>query len=61
LTFGAAAVWFAVPLVADGLVGGAVLDSLRGDADASAVRALVMGAVLIYNGSIAFAHRGSSS
>ena len=35
LTFGAAAVWLAVTLVADGLMGGAVLDTLRGDADAS--------------------------
>jgi hypothetical protein len=58
LTFGAAAVWLAVTLVADGLMGGAVLDTLRGDADASAVRALVMGTVLIYNGSIAFAITG---
>jgi hypothetical protein len=48
LTFGAAG-WLAVTLVADGLMGGAVLDTLRGDADASAVRALVMG-MLIYNG-----------
>ena len=58
LTFGAAAVWLAVTLVADGLMGGAVLDTLRGDADASAVRALVMGTILIYNGSIAFAITG---
>ena len=58
LTFGAAAVWLAVTLVADGLMGGAVLDTLRGDADASAVRALVMGTVLIYNGSIAFSITG---
>ena len=58
LMFGAAAVWLAVTLVADGLMGGAVLDTLRGDADASAVRALVMGTVLIYNGSIAFAITG---
>ena len=58
LTFGAAVVWLAVTLVADGLMGGAVLDTLRGDADASAVRALVMGTILIYNGSIAFAITG---
>ncbi len=38
LLFGAAAVWFAVTLVADGLEGGAVLDALSGKADASAVR-----------------------
>jgi hypothetical protein len=54
LTFGAAVVWLAVTLVADGLMGGAVLDTLEGDADPSAVRALVMGTLFIYNGSIAF-------
>jgi hypothetical protein len=37
LTFGAAAVWLAVTLVADGLMGGAVLDTLRGDADTAHV------------------------
>lgn len=58
LTFGAAAVWLAVTLVADGLMGGAVLDAAGGDADGSAVRALVLGTVLIYNGSIAFAITG---
>ncbi len=58
LTFGAAAVWLAVTLVADGLMGGAVLDTLPGAADPSAVRALVMGTVLVYNGSIAFATTG---
>jgi hypothetical protein len=47
LTFGAAAVWLAVTLVADGLMGGATLDTLRGDADASAVRALVMGVTMV--------------
>lgn len=58
LTFGAAAVWLAVTLVADGLMGGAVLDTLGGGADASAVRAPVMGTILIYNGAIAFAITG---
>ena len=58
LTFGAAVVWLAVTLVADGLMGGAVLDTLRDDADPSAVRALVMGTLLIYNGSIAFTITG---
>jgi hypothetical protein len=58
LTFGAAVVWLAVTLVADGLMGGAVLDTLRGDADSSAVRALVMGTILIYNGAIAFTITG---
>lgn len=58
LTFGAAVVWLAVTLVADGLEGAAVLDTLRGQADPSAVRALVQGTILIYNGSIAFAVTG---
>ncbi len=55
LTFGAGVVWWAVTLVADGLEGGAVLDTLGGNADPSAVRGLVEGTILIYNGSIAFA------
>lgn len=55
LVFGAAVVWLAVTLVADGLEGGAVLDALSGKADASAVRALIEGTLLIYNGSTAFA------
>jgi len=55
LAFGAGIVWWAVSLVADGLEGGAVLDTLGGNADPSAVRALVEGTILIYNGSIAFA------
>jgi hypothetical protein len=58
LVFGAAIVWAAVTLVADGLEGGAVLDTLSGRADPSAVRALVEGTLLIYNGSIAFAVTG---
>ena len=55
LVFGAAVVWIAVTLVADGLEGGAVLDTLRGNADSSAVRSLIEATLLIYNGSIAFA------
>ena len=55
LVFGAGIVWWAVSLVADGLEGGAVLDTLGGNADPTAVRALVEGTILIYNGSIAFA------
>ena len=58
MTFGAAAVWLAVTLVADGLEGGAVLDSLGDPRDPSVVRALVQGTILIYNGSIAFAVTG---
>ena len=58
LVFGAAAVWLAVTLVADGLEGGAVLDTLQRRADPSVVRALVQGTILIYNGSIAFAITG---
>lgn len=55
LIFGSAAVWIGVTLVANGLEGGAALDTLGGNADASAVRALVEGYLLTYNGSIAFA------
>lgn len=55
LIFGSAAVWIGVTLVANGLEGGAALDTLGGNADPSAVRALVDGYLLIYNGSIAFA------
>ena len=58
LLFGAALGWVAVTVVADGLEGGAVLDSVSGSADPSAVRALIAGTVLIYNGSIAFAITG---
>lgn len=58
LAFGSAIVWLAVTLVADGLEGGAVLDTLGGNADPSAVRALVQGTILIYNGSTAFAITG---
>jgi hypothetical protein len=55
LLFGAALGWVVVTVVADGLEGGAVLDTLNGNADPSAVRALIAGTLLIYNGSIAFA------
>jgi hypothetical protein len=58
LVFGSAAVWFGVTLVADGLEGGATLDTLRGNADPSAVRALIDGTLLIFNGSIAFVLTG---
>lgn len=54
----AGAVWWAVSLVADGLFGGAVLDTVGGSADPAAVRALVEGTLLIYNGAIAFAVTG---
>jgi len=54
LLFGAAAVWIGVTLVANGLEGGAALDTLKGNADASAVRALIDGTLPIYNGPIAF-------
>jgi len=47
-------VWLGVSLVANGLEGGAALDTLKGNADSSVVRALTMGYLLIYNGSIAF-------
>jgi hypothetical protein len=52
--FGAAIVWMAVTLVADGLAGGAVLDSISSRPDASTVRALNLGTLLIYNSSTAF-------
>jgi hypothetical protein len=55
LVFGAWVVWSGVTLVANGLEGGSALDTLGGNADPSAVRALTMGTLLIYNGSIAFA------
>jgi hypothetical protein len=55
LVFGATAVWLGVSLVANGLEGGAALDTLGGKADPSVVRALTMGYILIYNSSIAFA------
>jgi hypothetical protein len=42
------------PHHANGLEGGAALDTLAGNSDASVVRALTMGYLLIYNGSIAF-------
>jgi hypothetical protein len=58
LTLASAVVWLAVTLVADGLMGGAVLVTLKGSPNASAVQALVMGTLLIYNGSIAFAITG---
>jgi hypothetical protein len=58
LTFMAGAVWWAVSLVADGLEGGAVLDTVGGMADPTAVRTLVEGTLLIYNGSVAFAVTG---
>ena len=58
LALTAAAVWLAVTLVADGLMGGAVLDTLGGRPDPSGVRTLVMGTLLIYNGAIAFAVTG---
>lgn len=47
-------VWLGVTLVANGLEGGAVLDTLAGEADPSVVRALTLGYLLIYNGAIAF-------
>jgi hypothetical protein len=58
LLFGAAVGWVAVTVVANGLEGGAVLDTLNGNPDPSAVRALIAGTLLIYNGSIAFAITG---
>ena len=53
-----AAVWLAVTLAADGLMGGAVLATLQGASDVSAALPLVFGTLLIHNGSIAFAITG---
>lgn len=47
-------VWLAVTLVANGLEGGAALDTLADKPDPSVVRALTLGYLLIYNGAIAF-------
>lgn len=58
LLFGTLIVWIAITLVADGLQGGAVLDTLNGNADPSVVRALTGGTILIYNGSTAFVVTG---
>jgi hypothetical protein len=59
LVFGSFAVWIGVTLVANGLEGAAVLDTLGGrGGDPSAVRALKEGTLLIYNGSIAFVITG---
>ncbi len=52
------AVWIGVTLVANGLEGAATLDTLSGRADPSAVRALIEGTLLIYNGPIAFVVTG---
>jgi hypothetical protein len=58
LSLAAMTVWLGVTLVANGLEGGAALDTLGGNADPSVVRALTMGYLLIYNGSIAFVMTG---
>jgi hypothetical protein len=58
LSLAAMTVWLGVTLVANGLEGGAALDTLGGQADPSVVRALTMGYLLIYNGSIAFVVTG---
>lgn len=50
----AMSVWVGVTLVANGLEGGIALDTLNGNGDPSVARALTMGYLLIYNGSIAF-------
>jgi hypothetical protein len=58
LSLAAMTVWLGVTLVANGLEGGAALDKLGGSGDPSVVRALTMGYLLIYNGSIAFVMTG---
>jgi hypothetical protein len=54
LAVAAMVVWVGVTLVANGLEGDATLDTLSGNPDPSVARALTMGYLLIYNGSIAF-------
>jgi hypothetical protein len=54
LLVAAMAVWLGVTLVANGLEAGIALDTLNGTGDPSVARALTMGYLLIYNGSIAF-------
>lgn len=51
-------VWVGVTLVANGLEGGIALDTLNSNGDPSVARALTMGYLLIYNGSIAFVMTG---
>jgi hypothetical protein len=51
------AVWWAVSLVADGLEGGAVLDTV-GTPDLGVIRALEEATLIIWNGAIAFAVTG---
>lgn len=58
LLFGSAVVWLAVTLVADGLAGGATLDAISSAPDRSAVRALTLATLLIYNSSTAFVVTG---
>jgi hypothetical protein len=54
LLVAAMSVWLGVTLVANGLEGGIVLDALHDNGDPSVARALTMGYLLIYNGSVAF-------
>lgn len=54
----AGGVWWAVSLVADGLHGAAVLDTTNGAGDATVVRTLAEGTLLIWNSSVAFATTG---
>jgi hypothetical protein len=58
LAYGAGLIWMAVTLVADSLEGGAALDTLGGKADPTAIRALVEGALLMFNGPMAFVTTG---
>jgi hypothetical protein len=58
LALAAGLAWWAVTLVAHSLEGAAALNTLGGKADPTAVRALVEGTLLIYNGFIAFTVTG---
>ena len=50
----AGAIWWTASLIADGLEGAAVIDTLGGTVNPIVVRTLVEATLLIYNGSIAF-------
>lgn len=56
--FGAGVVWWSTILVANSLQGGAVIHTVGGNQDPTAVRALVEGTLFIFNGPVMFAACG---
>lgn len=58
LLVSATGIWVGVSMVGGSLEGGAVLDTLGGNADPSAVRSLIEGYLLLYNGATAFVMTG---